>query len=589
MMRQVCLTLSVSAVIAALAYIFLRGKNKERPFAPINVMMCAVFAADTLIFVPIYYEIFKNGAEGILLYWKTILISLYNAVQLFVLNSDFAVIEDGAPQAGGLLYYAYTFYAVALFLLSPMMTFGFVFSFFKNISARRRLIRNYNKDAFVFSDFNEESIESARSIREKFGKCVIVFTNASENAPAYSELIEKAKGIRAVVFEKDISALNFMRHSKKREINFMLLGGDEDVNVNTERELAKYYKRRKNTLMYVLSNGVEGELLLCAANAGEIKIRRISNIRAAVYGILQNSGANLFADAAFDEASGKKLISAVLVGLGKYGGMMARSLAWFCQMEGYRIEIDVFDKNSAAVSAFTDACPELTDEMHNNRFDDSGEAQYRITMHAPVDVNSAEFRDEIKKLKKATYVFVALGGDGTDISASIKLRTLFEQMGIKPRIQAVVENSERKGALSGIKNFSGQPYDIEYVCAADEIYSYDGIINSELERESLKRHLRWGAEDDFWKYEYNYRSSAASALHARMKKICGVPGAEKRPSERTEEERQIMRRLEHRRWNAYMRSEGYTYAEQRNNLAKTHPCLVTFDLLSQKDKEKDDD
>ena len=64
---------------------------------------------------------------------------------------------------------------------------------------------------------------------------------------------------------------------------------------------------------------------------------------------------------------------------------------------------------------------------------------------------------------------------------------------------------------------------------------------------------------------------------------------EKKPSDRTEQEKHVLRLLEHRRWNAYMRSEGYVYSEKRNNLAKTHNCLVTFDLLSQKDKEKDDD
>ena len=52
--------------------------------------------------------------------------------------------------------------------------------------------------------------------------------------------------------------------------------------------------------------------------------------------------------------------------------------------------------------------------------------------------------------------------------------------------------------------------------------------------------------------------------------------------------------LEHNRWNAYMRSEGYVYGgtpepEGRNDLAKMHNCLVRFELLSPEDKAKDDD
>ena len=50
--------------------------------------------------------------------------------------------------------------------------------------------------------------------------------------------------------------------------------------------------------------------------------------------------------------------------------------------------------------------------------------------------------------------------------------------------------------------------------------------------------------------------------------------------------------LEHRRWNAYMRSEGYIYSgsrdrESRNDLAKMHPDLVSLDKLNKEDIEKD--
>lgn len=50
-----------------------------------------------------------------------------------------------------------------------------------------------------------------------------------------------------------------------------------------------------------------------------------------------------------------------------------------------------------------------------------------------------------------------------------------------------------------------------------------------------------------------------------------------------------MRKLEHRGWNAYMRSEGYRYGEKRNDLAKLHHCLVPFDALPLAEQVKDDD
>lgn len=110
----------------------------------------------------------------------------------------------------------------------------------------------------------------------------------------------------------------------------------------------------------------------------------------------------------------------------------------------------------------------------------------------------------------------------------------------------------------------------------------------------MKRHLKWGDEDEFRRYDYNCRSSVASAIHRKMKVLCGIPGIEKEPEARTEEERQALRILEHRRWNAYMRSEGYVYGGTtektgRNDLAKTHNCLVPFSQLPYKEQIKDDD
>ena len=104
----------------------------------------------------------------------------------------------------------------------------------------------------------------------------------------------------------------------------------------------------------------------------------------------------------------------------------------------------------------------------------------------------------------------------------------------------------------------------------------------------------WGEEREVWQYDYNLKSSMASTIHRKMKILCGIPGIEKKPAERTEQELWPIRVLEHSRWNAYMRSEGYVYSgstekSTRNDLAKMHHCLVPFYELPLKEQEKDDD
>ena len=286
-------------------------------------------------------------------------------------------------------------------------------------------------------------------------------------------------------------------------------------------------------------------------------------------------------------------ITAVVVGMGGYGTEMVKALAWFGQMDGYRIAIHAFDKDPLAEDKFTALAPELMSPDYNG-VSVKGEAQYTITIHAGVDVETATFARTVSALTGASYVLVALGDDDKNVGAAVNLRMLFERSGADPVIQAIVYNTAQKKALSGIRNYNEQPYRITFVGDMESVFAEKVILESKLEALALERHLKWGKEDQFWTYEYNYRSSMATAIHMKARIFCGIPGAAKAEADLTEAERDIIEVLEHRRWNAYMRSEGYVYGgtvepEGRNDLAKTHNCLVPFDLLPLKEQEKDDD
>jgi hypothetical protein len=45
--------------------------------------------------------------------------------------------------------------------------------------------------------------------------------------------------------------------------------------------------------------------------------------------------------------------------------------------------------------------------------------------------------------------------------------------------------------------------------------------------------------------------------------------------------------VEHVRWNAYMRAEGYRYSQDRNDLARVHNNLVPVSKLSIDEMKKD--
>ena len=561
----------------------IRG-TKTKKLKVFNFLFAGVFAAVLFVFVPAHVTTAEASVLGSI---RAACLSVFNALQVFALGCDFTVVTDSMENCPPWLDLIYQVWVAILYVLAPILTFGAVLSLFKNVSAYLRYIGSYFKDIYVFSEMNEQAFALASDIKTKNKKAQLIFTNVFEDNE--ESVYEQARSLDAICFKKDILAVNFQKHSKNKSIWFFAIGNDETENLNQALQLIENYKNRDLTHLYIFSTKIESELLLTSVDKGKIKVRRVNAVRSLINRTLYEHGDVIF-DSARKEADGNKRISAVVVGLGNHGTEMVKALAWYGQMDGYRLEINAFDKDPLAKEKFAAQAPELISPDYNG-VDVEGEAQYQISIHSDVDVQTISFAEKISRIN-ATYVFVALGEDDVNIRTAVALRMYFERMKIHPVIQAVVYNTQQKTALEGVKNYRGQAYDLAFVGDIASFYTEDVIIDSELEDDALKRHLKWGDEEEFWTYEYNYRSSMASAIHKKARVKCAIPGATKTEAELTEEERNIIEVLEHRRWNAYMRSEGYVYSgskekSSRNDLAKMHHDLVDFSELSEEDKRKD--
>lgn len=592
------LAAAIFAASAVWASVMTRSKYKSGRFlTPSKILFVGVVLTAIVLFIPIYANTFKQNECGI---FETVVIAVHNMIRLFVVDGEFSFITDNIGDVAPWVFKGYTILFSVLFVLAPTLTFGFVLSFFKNVSAYRMYLSHFNSDIYIFSELNEKSLALATSIyntdpKQRF----IVFTDVFEREEEENyELVEKAKELGAVCFKKDIVTVDFSAHSKKTNISFFTIGENHSENIGQALKLVEKFKDRENTHLYVFSTQVEAEILLANAFNGEngeakIKVRRVNEVRSLISRNLYENGYEKIFESAY-EADGVKEINAVVIGMGQHGTEMTKALAWFCQMDGYKVQINSFDTNEKAEEKFTSLCPELMSPEFNGRFDIEGEAAYKITVHSGVDVDTKNFDNIIDTLPKTTYVFVAMGNDEKNISISLKLRTLFLRKGIKPVIQTVVYNTEKKEALTNIVNFKNEAYEIDFIGDMRSSYSDKVILGSDVEAVALDRHKKWGKEKEFWQFDYNYKSSVASAIHRKMKELCGIPGIDKMPEEREESELWNLRILEHKRWNAYMRSEGYVYSgsddpASRNDLAKMHHCLVPFERLSDKDKKKDDD
>jgi len=315
----------------------------------------------------------------------------------------------------------------------------------------------------------------------------------------------------------------------------------------------------------------------------------------------------------YDLPDNRKDISVMIVGCGKLGMRMLKTVVWNGQIEGYTLKICVYDKNSKeAEQKLYHQCPEL--DRYNINFVD-------------VDIESSDFNKKIVDSLDATFVCVATGSDDLNITTAENLYRLFRRQtfGYTPpiftRVRKIVksENYNKKDSYLYDRN-------IHLFGTTESIYSNNTLFNSKLEKLALAIHLCYSsalsapydsyefkqAVHTFCSSEYNRRSSMATALHISSKLIsCGIMStSQKQPTDDDlnkfeksldEEMLEVLIKNEHDRWNAFVRSEGYICADvnivckyaadnnsHKDEISKLHPCILDWDELSEFQKEYDE-
>ena len=616
----ICLIASAAifslAVLDALILSKLKYKRK-RIMTPSKVLIAGTFLSSVSLLIPIYLEKFPDTIRWLDVA-KAVLISIQHAIRLFAFDGGYTDVAAGVSHLPGNLSMFYSALGAVLYFFAPMLTFGVILSFFKNALAYRKYLASFWKHTHVFSELNKQSLALAQNILQKdmlSRKCklipgaLIVFTDVSGKKDEINiELIENAKELGALLFSKDLESIKYRTKHSVRKVSFYLISEDEDEKFRHAVSIMHDYNY-KGVELRVFSDNIKIELLLAAKTVDKMKVIRVNDAQSLIYYNLDLNGLRLLQNARSDAEYGK-VISVVIAGLGKYGKEMLRALAWFCQIPGYRLKVNAFDKDTDALKKFKALCPELMSDRYN-RQNIKGEACYEINIHPGIDVKSSDFVEKLKEIKDATYVFVALGGDDINLEASVKIRSVFSGMikDAEPDIETVIYNSEISRLMGvkwdndadgedrrGVLNHKNQQYNLHMIGDLEHFYSVDTLIDSELIKTVLdKSQMNNPArENDFWKYEYNYRSSIARAIHLRMRNKAGIviPGSDKPWEDRTKEEKLAVGYMEHLRWNAYMRSEGYSFsgspeASSRNDLGKLHHNLVEVEALSDDDLKKD--
>ena len=603
----VLVTAIVLSIVVHKAELAKENFDRRRGFAlaPFHVFLIGFFIAAAALFYPVYYTDFLVGDTGFVKVLKSVLLSIHNVLRLFVLDGEFDNIRDllsDSARVGASLGAIYTIYAAIVYVVAPALTAGVVLSFVKDASALLRYTLYPRSDIYLLSELNEKSILLAQDIltnRTDKGRRLVVFADVFEKGEeADFELVTRAKQLGAICMRKDIVEIGLKR-SKNIFRKIYLIGEDEDENIQQALTLIERCKNtprynHEKTQIYVFATTAESEALLNSVENDQVKVRRINENRNLIIHTLSNG--TIFEGAR--EMNGKKEISIAIVGLGAYGIELLKAICWCGQMPDYEVTIHAFDKEANGEAKIKNIAPELI-KYNNKRI--KGEPYYNIIFHNKFNAKSYKFQEELSKIDFLSCAFVTLGDDELNIETAMKMRMQFGRDKIKsgkpvPPIYAVVYSRAKTQAVSqgGLQSIDAdaddkivdKTYGITFIGSIQSRYCVENIEQSKLEDDGLDCHKQWcksaaeeeKAEKRFNKYEYHRRSSIAQAIYLRNREKL-LPNLE----EETGKE------YEHKRWNAFMRSEGYIglKADSKDHVAKIHPSLIPYDELTPEEKAKD--
>lgn len=619
-----------------------KRKIAHRIFSCVQLYTLWVFFSVVLLFIPIYYTKADAG------YVRPFLLSVHNALRVFILDGDFEVVSGALPNASSHLGRGFALYAALLYVTAPILTFGNVLSLFKNLQDEARYGFHRKRAHYIMSELNAQSVALARSIwkqaKEKKKKIVIVFTDVFErNEENGYELLSEARDMNAICLKKDVRLLNIQ--GKKGDVEIFLLGEDASENVSqavkivnnlneeNKKQNVKVFLFDRNQSSSYIMDSIRYDNLLEYARCHEygpktFKLRRVDEIRQLVWNTVPTMDV-------FKKAQDTKVISVLLVGMGRYGREFFKTLVWFCQCEGYRVEFNVIDKHTdgedghrSIESLLRRQCPEL---LKKNRCAEMGESSYDIEFFTGIEMRSSDFSDVLlyegedaekrrisERLRRTTIAVVALGEDDVNIEVAVYLRTLFDRAnGLHagkdiscdsecPSIYSIVYDGQKAGVLQSegdgknagsefLVNHREIPYHIRFIGSFSSQYDYSRVYSSRMEVDAGKQHQSWNERSEsrgddsknYQRFEYYRLSSIARELHTEALKKA-FPELFSCQKEDCECELCAKRkRIEHMRWNAYMRSLGYVMNETRADRAKTHNDLRAWSELPPIERQKD--
>ena len=505
--------------------------------------------------------------------------SIIYSAQTIIISEDVSLITSVELQ--NIIDIVYVGIIYILFLAMPLLTVSFLLSILNDFSTKIKLMFIQKRKIIIFSNLNEKSLTIAENQKDK--NTAIIFANYTKEEVDYNKRLNT---IKALKIKEEIENIEF-KHIKNKEITIYIMLENEEKKLNTTLELIEKYKNL-NIKIYLITSNEISENILDSVDKGEIKLEIVDEIERTVCEVLQEKP--IYLNTINNE------ISVLIVGGGKVGQEFLKAITWCGQIIGYTLKITLIDiKADSIKEKLMLNYPELI-QNYNYEF-------------IQVDVNSIKLEEKLQKLNNINYIIVTLNDEEQSLKQAMFLRRYFiNKNDTRPIINIWIENNLKNEQVNKLINEKGNSYDIHAFGSINQMYNTTPIINSKLEKMTKNVHLSYSPQDtelkEFYKKNYNIKSSRAFALHIKYKiysilkeKYTGKEEIDKKLFEQYIKEEAIMNKLiinEHNRWMAYMRSIGFKkatiedvqkYKTQTNHhvnfLGKLHPALVEYDQLKE--------
>lgn len=524
-------------------------------------------------------------------------------------------------------------YFIILTILTPIAFGGLVASFFEGMLAIVKYITTSRfHDIYYFSELNEKSILLAKDIHDNQKHSLIVFCN--KNKKWDSSLLNEAKYNRFILFSTNET--KFVKFSKRKRY-FFEMGTDESKNISSLILLldayAKIVKEKNkdilfsNHAVYIFAEKETTFDILNSINEKAINVIVLNRFKAAFYDLLLKRPLYKCLK------DGRKDFSITIIGSGRCGVEILKACTWCTQLgSAYSTKINVIDKNAKIVeSQLKKNCPEFISNYYDIKFFDC-------------DVTTDKFYDLLKsECSTSNFITVATGLDDNNLRIAKDVRKFYlsnsNAYDNEPIISVFIENDEY---LNSIKNVLLE-LNIETFGADSEFYSYSLVVNSDVEKLAINSSCVYDSsrsrlkvlEEYYGCKEIERDSNRTNAIHLIYKLYWLGYGIIKKSEAANEQIQQSkvllpqlekiineeidkseynssnhlkaqLARIEHDRWNAYYRSEGWcgipenkweAFREkykktksgkikyfQKNFNIKQHVCICPYEKLESAEK-----